>query len=84
MIANRIEFLDSKGSNQQNNQPQQRGQARQEIIHLIMVQTSITQICLSDWTDVDGENQNYITQDDGTTTVVIEGVDIDNNIVITG
>ena len=43
-----------------------------------MVQTSITQICLSDWTDVDGENQNYITQDDGTTTVVIEGVDIDN------
>lgn len=27
VIANRIEFLDSKGSNQQNNQPQQRGQA---------------------------------------------------------
>ena len=28
MVANRIEFLDSKGSNQQNNQPQQqRGQA---------------------------------------------------------
>ncbi|MEA3652035.1 hypothetical protein U6G29_19170 [Acinetobacter baumannii] len=28
MIANRIEFLDSKGSNQQNGQPQQqRGQA---------------------------------------------------------
>ena len=24
------------------------------------------------------QNQNYITQDDGTTTVVIEGVDIDN------
>lgn len=27
VIANRIEFLDSKGSNQQNGQPQQRGQA---------------------------------------------------------
>lgn len=27
VIANRIEFLDSKGSNQQNNQPQQQGQA---------------------------------------------------------
>ena len=28
VVANRIEFLDSKGSNQQNNQPQQqRGQA---------------------------------------------------------
>ena len=43
VTANRIEFLDSKGSNQQNNQTQQqRGQAPKEITHLQMQQDIVT------------------------------------------
>ena len=43
-----------------------------------MAQTWIIQNYRSDWTDQMVVIKNYITEDDGTTTVVIKGVELDN------
>ena len=52
VVADSVQFLDTKGNNQQNNQPQkQQEQTTTKIILLLTAQTWIVQNYRSDWND---------------------------------